>query len=153
MTADYVTLWLPGAPVPKARARVTFRNGRARAYTPEATKAWEQSARMVLGELRRPADLWQGPVRMTLTIVILRPTSCPKRKHPAVRPDGDNYEKAVLDALNGRLFEDDGQVVDLRWTKTYTDDPHAAGVAVEASQICSVAVNEGRSRRSGVISG
>ncbi len=148
-----IRLWFPGAPVPKARARVTFTGAKARAYTPETTKAWERSARIVLCEALKTTGVWKGPVRLHIIIIILRPPSAKKRKLPAVRPDGDNYEKTVLDTLNGHLFHDDGQICDLRWTKVYTNDPQAEGVEVIATQLCSYWENEGRKRHMGVISG
>jgi len=37
-------------------------------------------------------------------------------KNPTARPDGDNIEKAVLDAL--RPWFDDAQVVACSWVKT-----------------------------------
>lgn len=151
--SEEIRIWLPGTPVAKARARVTFRNARAQAYTPESTKAWERGARCILDSSLRKNGIWQGPMQMQIVIFILRPASAKKRQYPAVRPDGDNYEKAVLDALNGRLFNDDGQVVDLRWMKLYTDNPAEVGVEITASQICSLWENEGRKRHMGVSSG
>jgi len=151
--SDFVRLWFPGTPVPKARARVTFTGPRARAYTSESTKDWERSAQLVLANELGSRTPWKGPVQLVITIIILRPQSAKKRQRPAVRPDGDNYEKAVLDALNGHLFDDDGQVVDLHWMKTYTEDPAAQGVLVEALQLCSFWDNEGRKRHMGVFSG
>ena len=37
-------------------------------------------------------------------------------KNPTARPDGDNIEKAVLDAL--KHWFDDAQVVECSWVKT-----------------------------------
>jgi Holliday junction resolvase RusA-like endonuclease len=36
-----------------------------------------------------------------------------------VRPDIDNYAKAILDALNGVMWADDGQIVQLTASKSY----------------------------------
>ena len=42
---------------------------------------------------------------------------------PAVKPDVDNLSKTILDALNGVLWRDDAQVVDLHITKRYAAEP------------------------------
>lgn len=42
---------------------------------------------------------------------------------PVVKPDTDNYIKSTLDALNGLLWEDDNQIVDLSAHKYYSDHP------------------------------
>lgn len=39
------------------------------------------------------------------------------------RPDLDNYIKALLDASNGILFKDDGQVAAMSAQKLYSLDP------------------------------
>lgn len=42
---------------------------------------------------------------------------------PVVKPDTDNYIKSTLDGLNGILWEDDNQIVDLVAHKYYSDNP------------------------------
>jgi len=42
---------------------------------------------------------------------------------PAVMPDIDNYEKFILDCMNGIVFVDDRQVVSIRSDKRYTLNP------------------------------
>ena len=40
---------------------------------------------------------------------------------PSVKPDIDNYAKLVIDAMNGKVFYDDGQITTLivkkRWSR------------------------------------
>jgi Holliday junction resolvase RusA-like endonuclease len=43
--------------------------------------------------------------------------------YPQVKPDLDNVMKAVLDALNGVVYADDSQVINLVATKRYSTDP------------------------------
>jgi Holliday junction resolvase RusA-like endonuclease len=45
--------------------------------------------------------------------------------HPAVRPDVDKYLRAVLDALTGVLYADDGQVTTVRAEKRYGEPARA----------------------------
>jgi Holliday junction resolvase RusA-like endonuclease len=42
---------------------------------------------------------------------------------PTSKPDGDNYLKAVQDALNEIAWKDDSQVVDARVIKRYSTEP------------------------------
>ena len=42
---------------------------------------------------------------------------------PSSKPDADNYSKTYLDALNGYLWDDDGQVVSLQCNKYYSSNP------------------------------
>ena len=61
------------------------------------------------------------------------PKSTPKSRKAAMlekiiqhtkKPDLDNLQKAVLDALNGTAWEDDSQIVRITAEKKYTDDPY-----------------------------
>ncbi|WP_245325920.1 RusA family crossover junction endodeoxyribonuclease [Lactococcus raffinolactis] len=40
-----------------------------------------------------------------------------------VKPDLDNYEKALMDAINGICYHDDGQVAKKIARKVYSNDP------------------------------
>lgn len=92
----------------------------------------------------KPID---GPVRLELTFVLPRPkghmgsgknaatvkASAPR--YPASKPDGDKLERAVLDALTGVVYADDGQVVDVTWAKRWAGvegGGESAGVLVRA---------------------
>lgn len=114
-------LVIPGAPVAKARARVTKRG----AYTPRKTEAAEAA---IAWEARR---WWGGAptqhaVRLDLTFYMPIPASWPKARqraardaHHTVRPDTDNLAKTIKDALNGVVWIDDSQVAELRAVKRY----------------------------------
>jgi len=42
---------------------------------------------------------------------------------PHKKPDVDNYAKTILDGLNGIVWEDDGQIVDMEIKKYYSQYP------------------------------
>ena len=123
---------IPGVPVAKGRPKFSTRGGFARAYTPKKTRDFEDMAR----EIGRAA---MGPLMPTASSVMLEfvafvpvPTSWTKRKraqalagllHPLSRPDLDNYEKALTDALNGIVYEDDSQICDVVKSKRYAEEP------------------------------
>ena len=114
---DPIRFTIPGTAVPKARARIVMQGGRAHSFTPEQTKEWEEAVRW-LAAPHRPASPLQGALSVALAFYLPRPKHG-KREHPSVRPDIDNYCKAILDALNGMMWVDDGQIVQLTASKAY----------------------------------
>lgn len=123
---DALHIVVPGQPVGKGRPRFT-RQGRA--YTPAKTKVYEQ----LIGNFARremETAAWETtplPVKLHILAQFEIPKSwTKKKKHQAVlgelvpgRPDIDNIAKAVLDALNGIVYQDDAQVKELSVKKVY----------------------------------
>lgn len=52
---------------------------------------------------------------------------------PTTKPDVDNYVKGVKDARNHLIYKDDSQVVDLKVTKFYSEDPRMEVMIIEVS--------------------
>lgn len=95
-----VRFTVPGAPVPKARARVV--NGHA--FTPARTRAYEKHVQDCAREaLSRVAWKLDAPA-YALRVVVHR---------AAKRGDLDNFIKACSDALNGLAWVDDARVTEL----------------------------------------
>ena len=105
------TFFVPGVPRPKARPRVVA----GHAYTPRGTREWEQLVRACYVGPRH-----EGPLRVLMSFLM------PTRR----RVDLDNLCKAVMDALNGKAWSDDGQVFDLAALKVLGVDPGTEGVEV-----------------------
>jgi Holliday junction resolvase RusA-like endonuclease len=136
-----VQFFVPGRPVPKARARVVLRKGKVRSYTPEATADYEMLVRYGAANAmqgRRPLD---APVALRLTVCLPCPTSWSEKRRqeaieghfaPTKKPDADNYAKSALDALNGIAYRDDAQVVKLSILKVYSATP---GLRFELSEL------------------
>jgi Holliday junction resolvase RusA-like endonuclease len=107
-----------GTPKGKKRHRVDFVSGRVHedAEGAKDEKLIADLARLAFG----PGDPVTFPVRVTITAVFALPPSWPKRYHIALengeliphdqKPDKDNVDKLVLDALNEVVWRDDGQV-------------------------------------------
>jgi len=120
-------LTIAGPPTGKGRPR----HGQGRTWTPQATvlaeseirHAWENA-----GQLRLP----DGPIAVRVELVVARPAGHRRRdgtlsaeglRRPEPdnrKPDVDNALKLVLDALNGRAWRDDVQVVDARVTRSWS---------------------------------
>lgn len=60
----------------------------------------------------------KGPLEVCVLLTLSKPKTA-KREFPSVRPDIDNFCKAVFDAANEVLWEDDAQIVELHAFKTY----------------------------------
>lgn len=120
-----------GEPKGKGRPRFT-RSGHA--YTPDATRQYEHLIAVRAREAMRglPPIVKPTAIRMTIVATFRVPVSWPKKRRTAAlqgvlhhthKPDVDNVTKAVCDALNGIVYEDDSQVVDIKVTKTYGEAP------------------------------
>lgn len=72
---------------------------------------------------------FSGPVAVEATFYLPRPASV-KREYPSVKPDIDNYVKALLDGITGPAFKDDGVVVDVIARKRYAPGAPCIEVAV-----------------------
>lgn len=110
-----------GNPVPKARPRI----GRGKAYTPARTAAWEQTIGWKARERMaiEGRELFTMPVRVDMTFC-----------YGNGGADLDNLVKAVLDALNGVVWEDDVQVVSMsaRIHRGCPKDQRQVSIGVEA---------------------
>lgn len=87
-----------------------------------AFHAWRDTVTVVAMQ-ERVRQRWhpftEGPVGVELGFRVKKPLK-PKYPSPAVRPDIDKLARAVLDALTAaHIWQDDGQVTDLRVTKHY----------------------------------
>lgn len=119
---------VPGRPQGKGRPR--FAHGHV--YTPQATHEYEcLIAACARKALRKTAYRREGPKAITVRVRFAIPRSWPKWKKaealsgerlPEVKPDADNIEKVVADALNGIAYGDDCKVPDMHVLKRYQRD-------------------------------
>lgn len=59
-----------------------------------------------------------GPLKVNIAFSLPKPKR-PRSEFPITRPDIDNLAKAILDALNGVAWEDDGLICNLSLEKRY----------------------------------
>lgn len=127
-----------GQPQGKGRPRFVSkgRDGKplpfVKTYTPKATIEYEDHIRTCYLEVAKKCHRVEVPVTMILNAYYKIPKSASKKDRqsmldgdaiPTVKPDLDNVEKAVLDALNGFAFADDKQIWKVYKQKTYSDNP------------------------------
>lgn len=127
-----------GEPVAQGRPRFSTQHGFVRAYDPKKSKDYKAVVRAAALDVCPQRML--GPLEMSVDIYRGIPKSWSKKKQeqaeqglikPILKPDVDNYVKAVKDALNGVCYVDDSQVVVLFISKHYSKDPRVEIVIKE----------------------
>ena len=101
-------------------------------FTPAKTAAYEGLVAHAAQAAMAGRDLLNGACRIELDVVCTVPASWSKRKQsealhglirPTKKPDADNVLKAVCDGINGVVWVDDTQAVDVTLRKRYGSTP------------------------------
>ena len=127
-----VTFKVDGVPVPKGRARYVKRGNFVQTYTPEKTRTYEilikDAARQAMGG----SEPLETPVSLYLYIRVPIPASATKKRLQAIadgsekpikKPDASNILKSVEDGMNGVVYHDDSQLINIHVTKVYSSLP------------------------------
>lgn len=118
-------------PVEQARPRATRMGRGIRLYDPKKVSVYKKQLAMMC-KFQYKEEPLDGPLRVELGFYRHVQSSLSKKERelrisgvhrPTVKPDTDNYIKSTLDGLNGLLWEDDNQIVDLIAYKYYSDNP------------------------------
>jgi crossover junction endodeoxyribonuclease RusA len=120
-----------GIPKAQPRPRAFSRGGHARVYDAGTAEGWKSQI-AIAAKPFIPSEPLTMPLRVNLTFYMPRPKSHYRTgKHAGElrpdapvwhtgKPDRDNLDKAVMDALTTlRMWGDDGQVCDGRIRKLY----------------------------------
>lgn len=127
-------------PVEQARPRATRMGRGIRLYDPKKVSVYKKQLGMMFRFQYKQAPL-AGPLKVEMNFFRHVQSSVSKKERklrlsgshrPVVKPDTDNYIKSTLDGLNGLLWEDDNQIVDLIAHKYYSDNPR---VEIEVTQL------------------
>lgn len=135
-----ISFVVQGAPQQKerARTRIVYKDAKARAmpninaaitqlkadsfsvmYTPKNTVAFQNFVKSIAIENAPPKPL-TGALKANYCFFLQRPQSLPaKIVHHTKKPDKDNLEKSVSDALEGVIYERDAQICEGHVTKMY----------------------------------
>ena len=137
-----VRFTLAGEPQGKGRARAFRRGNFIGHYTPDKTRSYEGMVRFAAQQAMEGRLPFTDPVAVSMTVSCAVPKSYSRSKtaaalrgaiRPAKKPDLDNIIKAFTDAMNGVVYADDSQIVEMRATKFYAD--HAAvAVSIEVAR-------------------
>ena len=128
---------------PRGKGRPRFgRFGKfTRVYTDKQTQDYENLIKFFAAEAMGSTDPLETPVSVYLYIRHGVPQSYSKKRteaclsgleQPGKKPDIDNIAKTYLDAMNGVIFKDDTQVIDLHIKKVYSAVPGVDVMVMEA---------------------
>lgn len=130
---EIIKFRIPGKVQPQGRPRASVRGGHVRMYDPPKSREYKKHVKQV-AEDYAPSEPLEGPlhVRMTFSRQYLK--SWTKRQRmdaedgilmPITRPDLSNLCKGIEDALNGIMWKDDSQIIELMLAKIYSDEDYA----------------------------
>ena len=120
-----------GAPVAQGRPRFAKKNLKQRPFDPPESRHYKMLVAHTAKQ-HKPAELITGPVILYIDVCKPLLKSFSKRQTEAAvrrevlpigRPDVDNYAKGIKDALNGIMYKDDSQIVELNVRKYYAEVP------------------------------
>ena len=123
-----VTFSVDGNPVGKQRARYAKRGNFVQTYTPDKTRNYESLIKKSAIQAMGSNEVLETPVNLYLYIRAPIPKSLPKKRleaclngseKPIKKPDASNVLKSVEDAMNGVVYKDDSQIVNIHVTKVY----------------------------------
>lgn len=138
--------FVAGLPKAQPRAKARAFAGHAQTYNPKTADDWKM---IVRNEAAKAWDAthtpaWEGPIRVDLTFYFPRPKAhfraggALKDTAPiwhTTKPDRDNSDKAVLDALtNLGIWQDDKQVCSGMIEKRYSTPPGLPGCRIQISE-------------------
>ena len=121
-----------GDPKGKGRPRFSRAGKFTRVYTDKQTLDYEALIKFFAAEAMGSTDPLETPVSVFLYIRHAVPQSYSKKRteaclsgleQPCKKPDIDNIAKTYLDGMNGVVFHDDTQVIDLHVKKVYSAVP------------------------------
>ena len=105
-------------PYPKRTATFGMRGRFPRVIKNKKTTEFETNLRQMCANQYKSAAL-TGPLAVKVAFYLTKPKSV-KREYPTVTPDTDNLLKSCFDAMNGLLWEDDCQIVNIEAAKRYS---------------------------------
>lgn len=124
---------VPGQPQGKGRAKAFRFGNHVKMHTPEKTVAYENWVKQcALDSVSVGFVPTDKPIIANVTMYYQKPKSGSKvvqsgrdlgTIRPTVKPDIDNVLKAIFDSLNGILYKDDTQIVEVTASKFYSDIP------------------------------
>ena len=115
-------------PYPKRTPIFSTRGKFARAIPNKKTKAFQEEIKRTC---KYTGPIIETPLQVKAIFFFVRPKSV-KRNYPSVKPDLDNLSKSLMDALEGVIFKNDAQIIDMKLTKRYAEK---AKIIVEIEEI------------------
>lgn len=137
-----ISFSVPAVPVAQPRQRATVIAGHVHNYTPrthpvndfKATVRMAAQAVMLKGPLAGPIGLWVTFVLPRPKYLMFKRKPMPRQRHTA-KPDLDNLQKSLKDALAGIAWLDDSQVCEGVYDKVFASGYETPHVEVEITPL------------------
>lgn len=125
---------IPGEPQGQGRPRFARRGKRVKTYDPEKSRNYKAFVGLIAADAVK-AQEWQyaeQPLKLSIVVYLSIAKSKSKKfkkaaldgtERPTKKPDLSNVIKGIEDALNGLVYKDDSQIVELSVKKYYSDVP------------------------------
>lgn len=123
-----VKIIIPGEPKGKGRPRMSRKTGTI--HTPRDTMVYENYVKLIYQSQCK--EKLKGQLEAVIKAYYSIPASDSIKKRikkldgtirPVKKPDIDNIAKIILDSLNKIAYDDDKQIVSLKFDKFYSDRP------------------------------
>lgn len=119
-------IFVPGKPLPLGRPRVAKNtNGLIKVFTPKINKEYQAYVGIKVKDKMNKVKTRMSLNKMSVKLVF----------HTYGKCDLDNLVKGILDAMNGILYKDDGQVVKLEAEKIGVKTKEECGVEIWAWEV------------------
>ena len=131
-----VNFTVPGQPRGKGRPGFSRRGNFVKTYTDAKTSSYEDQIRFYALQAMGSSEPLKTALEAFIYVKLPVPQSYSKKRteaclsgleRPCKKPDLDNVVKSFMDGMNGIVYGDDAQVVEIHTTKVYAE---TAGVDV-----------------------
>lgn len=122
ITPKILKFRVKGEPRPKQSFKVALKNGKLFGYTPKLVKLWADLVSIEAKQVMIDREIYSGNLFVVLDFELSN-----KR-----RVDLDNLSKCVLDAMNGIVYKDDSEIMDLEIMKCVGKNP---GVSITIKEL------------------
>jgi Holliday junction resolvase RusA-like endonuclease len=119
-------VFVDGIPQPQSRPR---KGKYGNIYSPTPANGWKEAVQVAFLRNRKP--ILRCPIILTITCYFPKEGHNGKDEPHTQKPDKDNLEKAIMDALNKLVWEDDSQVYSGRTAKYWSSDKCGAEIWIE----------------------
>jgi len=135
---DRIEFTVHTEPVACQRPRFSMKLGRA--YTDKNTRVYKDIVTTAAIKAMRGHEKLEGPLKAVVIAYMPIPASYPAWKRdliakgqmrPTGKPDTDNLAKSCLDSMNGFVYRDDAEIIELLVIKHYAENPRVE-VVVES---------------------
>jgi Holliday junction resolvase RusA-like endonuclease len=125
------SVFVEGTPRPQPRTR---KGKYGNLYNPGSADSWKEAIQIAFFMNRKPQIM--GPVYLKIHFFFHKATGLQGKIVPhTVKPDKDNLEKAVMDALTGiQIWKDDCQVYGGNTEKYWTPGKSGAQIWIETEE-------------------